>query len=279
MSGELVDTVNQAGQNDRVAHRDNVWTRVGRILDLILYKTYADLRAEAAKTYINFLWWIIDPLLGMLVFYLVFGLLFQRGGDGFVAFLLTGLVIWNWYRQSISHAGSAILNGKGLMNQVHVPKIVFPLVVLLTDLTKFVVVFVLLLIFLLLSGLWPGISYLALPLLAMVQLMLIASLSLALAGLVPYLPDLRFLADNLLQLQFFVTGIFFSVRDIPDQYQGWFYLNPMAGMIEDFRAVLLHHAWPHWERLGAVAVFSLLLLMLAVGWIHAHDRDYPRTLR
>mgnify|MGYP001768325966 CR=1 FL=1 len=251
---------------------------LGRIMELILYKSYADLRAEASKTYINYLWWIIDPVLGMLVFYLVFGLLVQRGGEGYIAFLLTGLVIWNWYRQTVGHAGNAILNGKGLMNQVHVAKILFPLVVLLTDLTKFTVVFVLLLIFLWLSGFWPGPSYLALPVLLLVQLLLITAIALLLAGLVPYLPDLRFLVDNLLQLQFFVTGIFFSARDIPEQYQTWFFLNPMASLVEDFRAVLLHQAWPHGGRLGGVAIFSLLLLALAVAWIQSHDRDYPRTL-
>ena len=176
------------------------WSVDRRIWDLISYKTYADLRAEASKTYINYLWWVIDPVLGMLVFYLVFGLLFKRDGEGYVAFLLSGLVVWNWYRQTIGHAGNTILNGKGLMNQVHVPKIVFPLVTLLTDLTKFAFVFILLLIFLWISGYWPTPAYLALPLLLLVQLLLISALAVLLAGLVPYLPDLRFLVDNLLQL-------------------------------------------------------------------------------
>ena len=254
------------------------WSVDRRIRDLISYKTYADLRAEASKTYINYLWWVIDPVLGMLVFYLVFGLLFQRDGEGYVAFLLTGLVVWNWYRQTIGHAGNTILNGKGLMNQVHVPKIVFPLVTLLTDLTKFALVFILLLVFLWISGHWPSQAYLALPLLLLVQLLLISALALLLAGLVPYLPDLRFLVDNLLQLQFFLSGIFFSAQDIPAKFQPWFYLNPMASLLDDYRAVLLHQTWPHWGRLGLVALFSILVLAMAIAWIQAHDRDYPRTL-
>ena len=170
MSVELGDSLLQADQGIQGACRDNVWTLMGRILELILHKTYADLRAEAAKTYNNYLWWILDPILSMLVFYLVFGLLFQRGGEGFIAFLLIGLVVWNWYKQTISHAGNAILAGKGLMNQVHVPKLVFPLVTMLTDLSKFLVVFVILLGFLWLSGYGASPAYQALPLVLLAQL-------------------------------------------------------------------------------------------------------------
>ncbi len=249
-----------------------------RVMDLVVYKTYADLRAEAAKTYINYLWWIIDPILSMSVFYLVFGVMLQGGTEGFVAFLLSGLVIWNWYRQSISNAGGAILTGQGLMGQVHVPKLVFPATTLLTDLTKFALVFVLLLVFLWLSGYPVGIAYLALPVLLLVQFLLIAAFACLLAALVPYLPDLRFLADNLLNLQFFVSGVFFLAKDVPPEYHGWFYLNPMAGLIEDFRGLLLHGDWPHWGRLGWVAIGASLLLVLAIGMIRRFDRDYPRLV-
>ena len=250
-----------------------------RMIDLVLYKTYADLRAEAEKTYINYLWWVIDPLLTMLVFYVVFGLIFERGGEGFVPFLLTGLVVWMWYRQSISHAGNAIMTGKGLMNQVHVPKLVFPTVTLLTDLTKFGFVFALLLIFLWVSGYGVGIAYLGLPVLLIVQFLLCAALAYLLAALVPYLPDFKLLVDHLLHLQFFLSGIFFAAERIPEPYQFWFYLNPMASLIQDYRDVLLHNAWPHWERLSAIAALSLVVLALAVTLIRRLDRDYPRVVR
>lgn len=251
----------------------------GRLIDLIIYKTFADIRAEAAKTYINYLWWVLDPILNMLVFYVVFGLLFQRGGEGFIAFLLIGLVVWNWYKQTITHAGNAILAGKGLMNQVHVPKLVFPLVTMLTDLSKFLVVFVILLGFLWLSGYGVSPAYQALPLVLLAQLLLAWSLGITLAALVPYVPDLRLLVESLLHLQFFLSGIFYSVKDIPEAYHVWFYLNPMASLIEDYRLILLDQAWPSWMRLGMVGGGGLLLMGLAIAWMWRRDRDYPRVVR
>jgi lipopolysaccharide transport system permease protein len=250
-----------------------------RILDLVTYKTFADLRAEAAKTYINYLWWVLDPILSMIVFYVVFGLLFERGGEGYVQFLLTGLVIWTWYKQSLSHAGSAILGGKGLMTQVHVPKLVFPIVTLLTDLTKFGVVLGVLLLFLWLSGYGIGINYVALPLVLAVQLLLNTACALLLAGIVPYLPDLRLLVENLLHLQFFLSGIFYSAASIPEKYLVYFYLNPMASLIEDYRQILLNDAWPAWGRLAIIAMVSVALLAAGAAFIHSRDRHYPRIVR
>lgn len=250
-----------------------------QVIDLIAYKTFADLRAEAAKTYINYLWWVLDPILSMLVFYVVFGLLFERGGEGFVQFLLTGLVIWTWYRQSVSHAGGAIIGGKGLMTQVHVPKLVFPIVTLVTDLTKFAVVLSVLLLFLWLSGYGVGISYLALPVVLAVQLLLNTALAILLAAIVPYLPDLRLLVDNLLHLQFFLSGIFYSAASIPKEYLTYFYLNPMAGLIEDYRQILLHDAWPAWGRLAIIALGSAALIAAGAALVHSRDREYPRIVR
>lgn len=250
-----------------------------RMIDLVLYKTYADLRAEAAKTYVNYLWWVIDPVLSMAVFYVIFGLLFQRGGEGFVAFLLTGLVAWNWYSQTLAHAGNTILNGRGLMNQVHVPKLIFPLVTLLTDLTKFAVVLTLLLLFLWLSGAGPQTSWLALPLVLLTQLILCAALALVLAAIVPYLPDLKLLVNQLLHLQFFLSGIFYPASDIPEPYRFWFFLNPMASLIQDYRSILLDGTWPHWERLALITLLSLLVLTLTTALIQRLDRVYPRLVR
>jgi len=249
-----------------------------RLVDLVLYKTYAELRAEAAKTYINYLWWVIDPILGMLVFYVVFGILFDRSGEDYVAFLLIGVVVWNWYRQTIGHAGNAIVNGKGLINQVWVPKIVFPIVTVLMDTTKFVVVFTLLVTFLLASGAPVGKAYLALPIIMLVQFLMIASLAVTFAAIVPYIPDLRFVVDNLLNLQFFLSGIFFAVHDVPSAFQGWFLMNPTAALIVSYRRVLLDGSWPLWLHLGWIIAGSVLLLSISSAWLRIRDQDYPRLL-
>lgn len=246
--------------------------------DLVLYKTYADLKAEAARTYVNYLWWIFDPLISLGIYYFVFAVLFQRGGEDFVFVLLVGLVTWRWYEQAVAHCAGTILAGGGLMAHVHVPKWIFPIVCLLIDSTKFAVVFVLLLTVLFLSGLGLDTALLALLPLLVIQFIFIAAVSTLVASLVPFLPDLRVVVSNLLHLQMFLSGVFFRADTIPERYHDLFFLNPMARLINEYRVVLIDGRWPDFEALAYLAVFSLVLLFIALSLVQRFDRHYPRIV-
>lgn len=247
-------------------------------LQLITYKAYIDLRSEAAKTSLGFLWWILDPLLFMIIFYVVFGLLMKRGTDNFLSFLLVGLVTWRWFQNTISHGANAILSGRGLIHQVYVPKLVFPLVVILTDLVKFSFVFIILLIYLYLAGFGIGWPYLALPLVLVVQLTLIIGLTLLVAALIPFLPDLKFLTDHILHILFFISGIFFAGSSIGEQYQPYFYLNPMANLIESYRNILISNTWPNWKALAIIAGLGTTLILCGSRLIKRNDYLYPKWI-
>ncbi len=249
-----------------------------RHIELIFHQAYARLRSETTKTYIGFLWWIIDPILFMAIFYLVFGLLLQQGTEDFVTFLLVGLVSWRWFQNSISNGAASILNGQQLMRQVYLPKSLFPMINLLTDTFKFFVVLLLLLLYLWLSGHPIGISYLALPVLLGVQLLLITALTCLVAALVPILPDLRYLVAHILMLLMFASGIFYPAERIPEGFRDYFYLNPMARLIEGFRAILMHDLWPDWAALAITALFSAALLVLAWIIMTRYDYEYPKMI-
>jgi lipopolysaccharide transport system permease protein len=244
--------------------------------ELILYKAYADLRSEAEKTYIGFLWWILDPIIFMSIFYIVFGLLLKRGTEDFIPFLLIGLVVWRWFQNTVSHGANTILINRGLMRQVYLPKIIFPIVVILIDLAKFAFVFILLLIYLWIEGFPIGISYLALPILLIIQLILIIALTCFAAALVPFLPDLKILIDHALHILFFLSGIFFAGSSIPEQYQFYFYLNPMANIIEGYREILMYNQWPNGYALLVIGSLSLLGIVGSYRLLEHYDHVYPK---
>lgn len=250
-----------------------------RYRDLILYKTLADLRAEAARTYIGFLWWIFDPLIFMAIFYVVFGLLLKQGTPNFVPFLLIGLVSWRWFQNTITHSATSILEGRSLMQQVYVPKIIFPLVVILTDLVKFGIVLILLLIYLWLAGFGIGWTYSALPILLLTQFLLIVGLTLLVAAFVPFAPDLKYLVEHFLQILFYFSGIFFSGSSIPESYQTYYYLNPMANIVEAYRDILMHDKWPNWSALILVSLLGLTISILMYQWVTHNDHLYPKLVQ
>ncbi|ADE16690.1 ABC-2 type transporter [Nitrosococcus halophilus Nc 4] len=249
-----------------------------RYRELVLFKAFTGLRAEASRTYLSFLWWVLEPLLSMSVYYVVFGLLIQRGTEDFVAFLLVGLVVWQWFAGSIKHGMNAIHGNGRLMTQVDLPKEIFPTIEMVMDLVKFGFVFVLLLIFLWLYGFDISPSYLALPCVILVQLLLLTTFTYLTAAIVPFVPDLKFLIDALLQLVFFLSGIFYAGASIPEQYQTYFYLNPVANLIEAYRDILMDGVWPDWAALFKVGLFALAGVYGAQLLIQRFSHLYPRIV-
>ncbi|MEN8130554.1 MAG: ABC transporter permease [Pseudomonadota bacterium] len=253
--------------------------RITRHLELLFYKTYADLKAEASQTYLSFLWWIVEPVLYMAVFYIVFGLLFKRGGDGdFIPFLLCGLTVWKWFDSTVRTGANAIRANVGLMRQVYLPKILFPTITILQNTVKFFIVLSFLLIFLQFYGLGIGITYLGLPVLIFVQLLLIAACVYFLAALVPFLPDLAQLIGNGLVMMMFLSGIFFPGSNIPQAYQPYFYLNPMANLVEAYRDILLFSNWPDWSALGWISLVSAFVIWGSWRLLNQCDRIYPKLI-
>ena len=229
-----------------------------------VFRAYANLLSEASRYRLGWLWWIAEPLAMTAVFYVVFRYL--RGADeNFVYFLIVGVVAWLWFSSGTGNAAQSLTNARSLVLQVKLPKMMFPLIGVVSVTLKQVFVFAALLV---VVGALVGSSsaWLALPALFATQLLLIAAMACSVAFLCAWLPDLRFVVASGLQLMMFCSGIFFEIASFPDAMQHWFRLNPMAVMLEQYRFVLLEGKLPnfHWcAALGTACLFWLALLNYA----------------
>ncbi len=244
----------------------------------MIFKTGANLRTEVSRYYLNYLWWVIEPVLTMGIFYLVFGIFMNRGTPHFIAFLLCGLTFWNWFARTVNNASASIMQGQGIMQQVDILKIFFPLEVILRDCFKLLFSLFLLLVFLLFYPTPTSSTWLALPLIMLVQLFFIAGVSILCAAIVPFIPDLKFIISTALQLMFFGSGVFFSIESVVlPEHQFILYLNPMAGLLRAYRQILIDNVWPNWFYLAMVFLFALMLLGFALWIIFRFDHIYPRV--
>lgn len=247
-----------------------------RYLSLVGFKTYADLRAESARTYAGVLWWIVEPVISMVVYYVVFSVILSRGGPGYVAFLFAGLIPWRWCQVSVLHGSNAILTERGLMQQVYLPKLVFPIVAFLTDTVKFLFVFILLLVFFVIAGFPIGVAHLSLIALLLVQAVLVASLTIVAASVVPFVPDARIALQQVMRLWFFLSGVFYDVNTFPEPMRSYLKLNPMAVILDGYRTVLIGGTWPSAAPLAVIGACSFLMLVFGVMVIMRFDYRYPK---
>jgi lipopolysaccharide transport system permease protein len=243
---------------------------------LLLQLMSAELKSDLSRAYLGFAWWVIEPVIYMLVFYLVFGLIFERGGPGFVPMLLAGLVSWRWFDTTTRSAMNVVPRNSALMQQVYVPKIIFPLVAVAAGTLRFAVVLSLLIVFLFFYGIEPTASWLALPLVILVELVFVAATACLTGLLVPLLPDLRIVINNALLLLLFLSGVFYMALQVPEHLRSYFFLNPMAVLIDAMRNTLVYGSFPDWQAL--FWVFAASLCGLAVAWwlFRRYDLVYPK---
>jgi lipopolysaccharide transport system permease protein len=244
-------------------------------LSLIWHRAWLDLKAEAAQHIMGMVWWVLEPLLYLVAFYLIFDVFLQRGGPGFVGFLLCGLVFWRWFDTTVRRAGNAVLANGLLINQIYLPKWVFPLIEVVGNTLRFVVVLLLFLAFAALYTDGPSWQWWAVLPLILCELLLIMGVGLLLSVLIPIYPDLRKIIDNFMLLMFYMSGIFFDISRLDPDIQRWLYLNPMATIIQQMRAVVLHSRIPDWASLGWVAVAALVLIALGLFLLVRFNRKLP----
>lgn len=232
-------------------------------IELVLFSTYAELRAERSRSYLGLIWWVLEPAMNMAVFYLVFGVLLPIQTHDYVQFLLVGLTLWQWFKSCVMHAGYAIWTQLGLIRQVHVAPHVFPIVQILADTAKFIFILALLMVILWCSGYPPTIAYVGLIPVLLIELVFAAGAGYVLAALMPLAPDLRFIIEQVLTVLMWLSGVVVAFDNLPPAMHYWLALNPVAQLIMAGRDILMHGHWPDWLALARVGAISLVLL--AVG--------------
>lgn len=244
----------------------------------ILLRAWGEMRSDASRFVLGPGWWLLEPAAYVGVLYVIFGLVLSRGGEGFVPFLLVGLIVWRWIDGGVRQASNALLANGRIIRQVYVPKWVFPSISVLGAMARFLFAMAIALPALPLLGHPPTTAWLLLPLLLLLQFLFVLGAACMAASLVPLLPDLRVVIDNGLLLLFFLSGIFFRIPVEMVEQGGAAALlqwNPVYLLVDAYRILLLQGRLPEGSALGWVALCAVSMLLSGMFLLRRWDRRYP----
>jgi lipopolysaccharide transport system permease protein len=226
------------------------------------------LKSEASNLVLSYLWWILEPLLYVAVFYVVFEKILNRGGDDFLAFLIVGKIPFLWFSKSVNSSANSLLVGKGIMGQRDFPKHIFPYAYVQENAYKQWAVFLVLFILVLLQGYNITENWFWLPAVIVTNLLLILPLSMLASLIVAHIRDFRLLIQMSTLFLMFSSGIFWDIRKIadPEIQQFVFDYNPIAFLLDAYRQILMYQSQPDLAHLALIAGISLLLLIF-MHWI------------
>lgn len=247
--------------------------------EVFFAKLFLNLKSETKKTYLGYAWWIIEPMMYVAVLYMVFGVFLHRGTSNFIVFLLCGKIPFLWFSKSVANASNSIFSGRGLINQIAIPKAFFATIVVAQDFVKQSVVFACLLVFLLAYGLQPSIEWLGVLPVVLAQLLLVLAVALFTSAVVPFVPDFKFIVNTGLMLLMFGSGVFYSYKEVLlEQHQALFLLNPVASLIKNYRQVIMDNSWPDWLALGYIGIGSAIFIALMLAFFNKNDSLYARLV-
>ncbi len=245
-------------------------------INIIQHQAFAELRAEATRTFAGYLWWILQPLLSLAVYYIAFDWIFARGQDNYAIFMFSGIVFYQWFAGAVSRSATSLINNYWMMQHLNVHKIVFPLYVILVDSIKFMLVFIILLVAVLLCGYSISISWISLIPLLIIQLLFVIGVGCGAAAITPFIPDLEQVIGVILHLMFFLSGVFFNLSQMPEKLQKIMRLNPMAVLIEQYRLVLFHQQWPQWRHLDIALLQTFCIIAISIFLLNRYNKIYPK---
>lgn len=223
------------------------------------------LKSDASRYYFGYLWWVLEPLLYVGVFYVVFNVILHSTRADFLIFLVCGKLPFVWFSKSVNQASSSIVANAGLIGKIDVTKTLFPMAVIQEGLYKQAAVFLLLFVILFFSGYMPTMGWLWLIPIMLINYIMIVACSYVGAVLVCYMRDFTILIGLGLIFLMFTSGIFWDIRALePAMAERVLLFNPMALVLDSYRQVLMENAVPDLMHLAWVGVVfgGLIIIMV-----------------
>lgn len=236
-----------------------------RYRELLWIWTFREIKVRYKQSFLGAAWAILQPLALMFVFTLVFSFLTRVPTDGdipYPVFSYTALLPWTFFATSLSFGISSLIGNMNLVTKTYFPREILPLASIGAGFIDFLVattVFLTLVLFYRVSLTW---TVLWVPLILLLQILLMIGVTLLGAAAIVFYRDIRFIVPLGLQLWLYASPIIYPVSLVPERFRPFYMLNPMAGIIDSYRQVLLFGQPPTWSYLGLSAVVALAVFVI-----------------
>ncbi len=253
---------------------------------LIRFLVGAEMKRTHADTAIGTLWWILDPVLQMLVYWMLVAVIFARTTPDILLFLMSAILPWKWLASTLSEASTSITSRQSLIRQLQFPKLVLPTAGAVAALVSFGFGLIALAFLYLIYPHRLSAWVLTLPLIAVVQFVFTLALGIFLAAMNAFFRDVQNVLRHVIRLWMYVSPVLYSLQQLEgqDAARQILGLNPMAPIIEGYRHILygtektVHGIAPDWLSLLAVLGISAVLLAIAIVIFKRAESSFARIL-
>ena len=244
--------------------------------ELVYFLIWRDIKVRYKQTVLGASWAILQPFLTMVVFSLFFGRLAKIPSDGlpYPIFSYAALVPWTLFANGLRQASNSLVGSANLIKKVYFPRLALPVAVVLSGGLDFILAFIVLLGMMLYYGVSPTINTLLLPLFLLLAFMTSLGVGLWFTAMNVQFRDVHYVVPFITQLWLFITPIAYPSSLLSEPWRTLYAINPMAGVVEGFRWVLLGTVTAAAPMVIISAVIALMLLVSGAFYFRRMEKIF-----
>lgn len=246
----------------------------------MVYAARADLRAEVANSYLNRLWWLLEPFFTMLVYVIVFGKAMGRSVENYSTFIFSALLMWSFFSKTVNYSVKLVRNNKDIVTKVYVPKFILLISDMILNIFKLSFSLIVLVMMMLVFRVQVGLNIFWVIPAYVLMLLLSFGLGMIFLHFGVYVDDLSYAVSILLNMLMFLSGTFYEVMTtLPEPLNLLMMcLNPVAIFIDTMRNALLNNTVTNLPVLGIWLLISTILCGIGVHIVYKNENSYVKVV-
>lgn len=251
------------------------WRELVGHRELLYFMVWRDVKVRYTQTVLGVVWAVLQPVLTMVIFTVIFGKLVKVPSDGYpyAVFVYAGLLPWTFFSNSLGQGGLSLVNQQGLLTKIYFPRLFVPTSSVGAAMVDFAISFAIYAVVLAVYGIVPGVGIVFLPLLVVLTVMATLGFVYSLSALTVTYRDFRYIIPFMVQVMMYLSPVIYPVSIFPKEYQWVLALNPMAGIIDGYRSAILGKEW-NFTTLGVSSAVTVLLFFYGLFYFRKTERRF-----
>jgi lipopolysaccharide transport system permease protein len=252
------------------------WYELWVYRDLFYFLVWRDVKTRYAQSVLGVGWAVIQPVLSMIVFTIIFGKLARINSDGvpYAIFSFTALVPWTYFSASVMASGTSLITASSMITKVYFPRLTIPLSAILSKLVDFFISLIILFGLMIWYRISPTIWAISIPLLILLMMLTAAGIGTWITALSVQYRDVRFALSFAMQLLMYAAPVVYPASLVPEKFRLLYALNPMVGVIEGFRSSLLGTNPMPWDLLLVGSLSATVIALMGLTTFRRMERVF-----
>lgn len=221
-----------------------------------------DINGRYKGSFFGFLWTLLNPLLMLFVYSLVFQFVFRTGIEHYSIYLFICLMPWNAFANTIAIGTTCVSNNASILKKVYFPREILPLAVVISNTIQYFFSAVIIFIALLVSGVGVSWYALLLPVIVLIQSIFSLGIVMILSAANVCVRDVQYIMNPVMMIWMYACPILYSISMIPERFLKIYKLNPMVTIMQGYQDILYSKTWPDFKNLGIVFLISIVVLII-----------------